>query len=590
MISCRQIFNEGFVAIRLSNDLRPVYGARITFSVDGKEFKSCSIYKGLDATALLDCTFWEWNDGVNFGNVKFDEKPHDVYWNLYLNGMNNYEGNVTIRAEILSDGEVKTEERNVDLKKSKPIYFNDWQKFIPDGSNWLTVKKDTSVWNPNDNTFKPVNGGSLSIPEKKYAEPVKIKPGLKGNYRVYLGVPQGALGCMLKVSNEDKSYPFVAEMFHAEFMHKSNKELLWKTVRLEKDSEIEISVIPYTVNYPGITPFGVIAYLKFVPVFPVARKQKTKWQDKKLALYFEPYSWAFYYNLNSPEEVKSALSIYREMGADELHNQVIRFGSATLHYSKTASIMRGMMIGDMEDFSEGPKEMVKNIDILTEAIKACKELGMTHYANAGLTNCYPGTDMEDKIVKEHPDWRIDNILRFDLQETRDYASSVIGEFMEWGTEGVSIDCMRYPYHHTEENLLKLFYQFFDVIKKKRGNVNVPFSARIPWGDVTYYNVFGDLAKEGLVTCVIPSALMSLEPECTLKPYLKWKDYGCRIYGRIDGWKSVIYKNDFIAIRPDEIKAEIIRYFSEGADGIFVYQADHYLADCFNRTTFDWKNW
>jgi hypothetical protein len=63
-------------------------------------------------------------------------------------------------------------------------------------------------------------------------------------------------------------------------------------------------------------------------------------------------------------------------------------------------------------FSSGPEEMVRALDALRESIDICRELGLTHYANAGLTACYPGTDFEDRISREHPEWRDGHILRF----------------------------------------------------------------------------------------------------------------------------------------------------------------------------------
>ena len=39
------------------------------------------------------------------------------------------------------------------------------------------------------------------------------------------------------------------------------------------------------------------------------------------------------------------------------------------------------------------------------SLNICREPGVTHYANAGLTNCCPGTDIEERISREHPERR-----------------------------------------------------------------------------------------------------------------------------------------------------------------------------------------
>jgi hypothetical protein len=85
-----------------------------------------------------------------------------------------------------------------------------------------------------------------------------------------------------------------------------------------------------------------------------------------------------------------------------------------------------------------------------------------------------------------------------------------------------------------------------------------------------------------------------EPMFSLKPYLKWKDYGCKVFGIIDGWNTYVgsFHNFQLSLNrnPKDIKEDIIRFFKEGADGIFVYQADGHLADAFNRPVLDWRKW
>ena len=87
-------------------------------------------------------------------------------------------------------------------------------------------------------------------------------------------------------------------------------------------------------------------------------------------------------------------------------------------------------MSDDGTFSPGPAAMMQSLDVLRESIDICRAWGMTNYANAGLTNCYPGSDFEDRISREHPEWRTGSILRFNRPETRAYAAGIIGEFVE----------------------------------------------------------------------------------------------------------------------------------------------------------------
>lgn len=576
MITCRQLINEAFVEIRFAKEVDALHGAKVSFSTDGQEWKPCVIYRGIDPESLLDCSLWEWNEGVQFGNVKFTGKPRPMFWQLYSNQLHAHHGTVHIRVEALRESGVETWTSTLELVPSRSVFVGNWQEWLPANTAWKEVD------------------GCLTIEPGKDAPAIRVSPKLKGRYNVRVGIRTGTVIAHLRASGEPCGYPFWAERYHPEFADKWNKEVPWKTVELTRDSVIEISAAEVTVRQPKLYPFGTIQYLKFVPARRATRK-KSPWADKPLALYFEPYSWAFYYKLHERRLVKETMAWYRDLGATEVHNQVIRFGSRALHHSRVAERFTGSnFMADDGTFSSTPAEMVKSLDVLRESIDACRELGITHYANAGLTNCYPGTDFEERISREHPGWRTGNVLRFSHPEVRAHVAGVIREFVEWGSDGVSIDCMRYPYHHTEEELLAIFREIHTAITSAAGGRKVPLMARIPCGDVKYFRVFEQLARESIVQRIVPSTLFMRGPLFSLKPYLKWKDYGCQVFGLIDGWLTYVAEFAHFQLQlnrnPWDIREDITRFFREGADGIFVYQADWHGADPFTRDTLDWRKW
>jgi len=578
MIECTHMIDDGLVKIDFADNPGKLYGARISHSLDGSTWQPCAIFRGIDADALLECSFWEWNEAVRFGNLKFNGRPHPVYWNLYLNNLHKYQGTVHLRVELLIRSSIKLHESVLTLKPCRALFLDEWEKWLPE-----------TGWKTEEGSLMPVAGANVS--------PVLIQPGVSGRYRVYFGLRYGILHMHVRVKSEQIRYPFIAERNRPEFQDKYDKEIFWKTVGLKADDCIEISPTPVSVREPEIWPFGAVRYIKMVPE-PAEKKTShanPQWSDKTLALYFEPYSWAFCYGLDRKWQVQEAMSLFREMGANEVHNQIIRFGSRALHYSRIAERHdRGAMMGDDGTYSPGPASMVQSLDILRETIEICRKLNMVHYANAGLTNCYPGTDFEDRISREHPEWRVGNILRYDRPQTREYAAEIAKEFVEWGTDGVSIDCMRYQYYHTEDDLLAFFRQLRFAINEVSGKNLVPLSVRIPAGDITYFRAFETLAREGVVQCVIPSTLFMREPIFSLKPYLKWKDFGCKVFGIIDGWLTHVgsFHNFQLSMNrfPRDIKEDISRFFREGADGIFVYQADNHCVDPFTRTVLDWRKW
>lgn len=572
MFTCRQLPGEAFVEIGFSAGVTALYGAKISYSCDGQTFRPCAIFRGRDADSLLDGCFWEWNEAVQYGNVKLDGPPHTLYWHRYLNEMQHYRGPATLRVEALLDGDVRSRDLALELEPCTAIFLDDWSAAVADTAGWQ------------------VQDGRLSVVPGAEAAPLRVPPGAEGRFDIYLGVGHGTLNALVRVSDEAIRYPVIVERGHPELEEKAGKEIFWKTADLHAGAAIEIAPSPATLREPAVWPFGSLDYLKLSPAAPPAPAAPARRAGAALAIYFEPYTWAFYYGLQEPWRVREALALFREMGADEIHTQVVRFGSQSLHHGRIAERHdRGALMGDDGTFSPGPTEMVRSLDVLREAIAACRDLGVTHYANAALTNCYPGTALDDAICRDHPEWVEGSVLRFNRPETRGYAAGIAAEFAEWGADHLSIDCMRYPYHHTEDDLLAVFREMHAAVRAAAGGRDVPFTARIPAGDITFYRAFAQLAREGIVQCVIPSSLFMREPLFSLKPYLAWQRYGCRVYGIIDGWLAYVgaFNNFQLSLNrtPRDIREDMTRFLDEGADGIFVYQGDVHCADPFNRMVF-----
>jgi hypothetical protein len=561
------------VEIRFEHGIGKLCGAKLSHSVDGgATYSRCAIYPGKGNDALLECSSWEWNTAAGWGNVKFNGRPRTVYWNLYLNHLHAHAGPATLRAEILREDGATAYDVALTITPTRAVYLDDWSKWAPADSGWR------------------VEGGRLTIADHGGLEqPVRIRPQLSGEYEVHIGIPSGPLSAMLKMSDEPNRYPFSVSRPYTNRMWEA-KEVLWKTVRLRPDSALEIGATPSTIHDRKGSPFGAVSYVKLVPVTRRRRAAPPRWADKRLALYFEPYSVAFQYGLEQRWQVREVLSLFQEMGADEIHTQALRFGSRAMHHSRVAERVAGQTASDSGTYSENPERMVQALDVLREAIDICRELGMTHYANAGLTICYPGTDLEERISREHPEWREGSLLRYCRPETRAYAAAIVREFVQWGTDGVSIDCLRYPEPHTESDLLALFQEIAAAMRQARPDRPTPLAARIPVEDVTYFRAFAELARKGIVTCVIPSSSAEEGPSLTLKPYLRWQDYGCRIYGRVAVWAAGLGGRRTHLSDTGSIHRDITRFFRQGADGIFVYQADRHLADAFTRAAFDWRRW
>jgi len=571
MLAARYSRDEGFVEIRFPDLPEPIYGAELTYSLDGKLFQACAIYPGKDMDALLTVTFWTWNQAVEFGRVKFAGRAQPVFWNLYLNGLHTRGGTVTLRADILLESGVTRGEMTLELQPSRAVYLDiaeEWEALLQD-----PVLRDPAV-----------GAGEQTLA-------LRVPAGVRGRYAISVGLRGGVCSALLRIDS-GPHYPFIVSAKHPEVEDKASKEIPWTTAELAEGSCIEVALVPAAARDPKVLKPGHIAYLKLTPA--PAKPARTRNDARTLALYFEPYSWAHTYGLTQPSQVREAMALYREMGGTEVHCQLIRFGSRALHHSRVAEHFEaGQLMADDGTFNNNPAAMVRAMDVLRETIDACHALGLTHYANAALSNCYPGTDFEERISREHPEWVTGSILRFNHPETRAFAAAVMAEFVEWGSDGVSVDCLRYPEYHTEEDLVLLFREIRRAVDAAAQGRIVPLAVRLPAGDPVYYRAFETLVKEGAVQCVTPSTVWPREPYVSVRPYLKWKDYGCRVFGVVDGWKTWVgtFCGNFqleLLLSPADIRADIRRHLRDGADGIFVYQADGHCADPFNRTVLDWR--
>lgn len=591
MLQCRQMINEGFMEIRFTERATEVYGVQLGYRVAPDEvFRPCAIFPAIDADAegLLGNSsvrsFWDWNEAVRSGIVRFNSRAKPLYWNLYLNGLHTHQGLVQLHVELLDRDGIVTHDLDVEFQPVKAAYVDNWAAILGADSGWSLE-----------------NGHLTVLPGTKTVKPLVLKPRLQGRYKVWIGTPGepgslGDLGILIRASDNPCRY-FLCKDYHPGLWLKT-VELPWKVVDFTPDLELEIGIGERKLQTLDLYPFGRLAYVKFTPAERIRRRSSPRWNDKKLIFHFESGSWPLtcglsVCGLSSPESVRQALWQLREMGADEVNTQVLRLGTVTGHNSCVVEKFKAgsKYVTDDGTVVDGIDKESAAFDLLRATIKFSRELGLFHYANAGMTVCYTGSALEDRFSREHPEWRHGDMgfLSYCHPETRAYAAAVIREFVEWGTDGVSIDCMRYPYGQSTDDLIALFTELSLAIRQAARGKRIPLAARIPDGNSVYFKAFDRLVREGHVHCVIPSTLAT-GPVHSLKPYLKWKNLGCRVYGRIDGHNTFLWRSDAILFTPREIRSEIRRFFREGADGIFVYQADTYFADPFNRTAFDWRKW
>ena len=148
-------------------------------------------------------------------------------------------------------------------------------------------------------------------------------------------------------------------------------------------------------------------------------------------------------------------------------------------------------------------------------------------------------------------------------------------------DGIGINCTRYPYGMTGEELVDVFHRLAAKLGARRRELEIDLS--IVAGLPELYSALETLLAEGLVDSLCVGRLMSLYPIVDLKPYRELLDRypGKKLYGKIDGWlPNHTGLNQAPLPRPGDCAELVKAYRDAGADGVFFYQSEQILIDPF----------
>ena len=191
----------------------------------------------------------------------------------------------------------------------------------------------------------------------------------------------------------------------------------------------------------------------------------------------------------------------------------------------------------------------------------------------GGTSCYPGTPLSSEFAEQHPEWRKEHVLRYDVPEVRDYILSLFREALEIGAPGISIDFCRYPEGidsaETCTAFLRELRSLADEFADAR-RTGVPILVRFPARGVTLWECFDydTWVGDGLVDYLCPSNIQGVGQYFDIQRYVKTtRSTNCKLTPVIDAleWGPII---------PGQFLQRVQELYHAGADGIYVYQGDN----------------
>lgn len=383
---------------------------------------------------------------------------------------------------------------------------------------------------------------------------------LKGPHAVFVRTVPGRGGIGVRLSGDERTEVLKSA--------RASDEMLWRWTAMDR----EHLVLKQPHSYTGWEAASVRS-VRFVPLsedaFEKLERRFSDRHDKIVAGYFEPYSWAFFENVQTNLQHREPLGAFRDARVDIVDAQLGRFGAKMVYETRLSDQLVAGTFGDPIDgkvpATGNVGRMQQYTSTLRSELKYADELGLTLHANFGATNCYIGTPLQGDITKRHPEWVRGAVLRYELPEVRLYIISHFREAIELGAPGVSIDFCRYPEGIDKAETCTVF------LRELRAAVGpkIPLLVRFPAKGVRLWENFDYAAwvREGLVDFLCPSNLQGRHLTFDIGPYAKAvKGTACKLLPVVDalGWGLPL---------PGMFLQRVRKIYDAGADGVYIYQAD-----------------
>ncbi|NUN97665.1 MAG: hypothetical protein HUU16_15985, partial [Candidatus Omnitrophica bacterium] len=422
-----------------------------SWSPAGKgNWRPAKVHPLVSETALYLVREPEWREWTEQGKVlerRAAGLERTVVFNPYPEAQIEGKVEVDFRVEIQSpEGRVlSSEQAPVQADNSDVVCLEDWSKVFQQGVPSKSLNPDPGEWAYRTNlaASEQVTRGDdllgkadIKVPLPQLSHPLN----LKGWYAIHVCTSPLKGGIGLRLSGDERTdyvgsrYPF--------------QEVFWNWRRMDHQH----LVLRQQHIYTGWAP----AHVDYVRLVPLGEDQVESLEakfggkvDKFIAGYYEPYSWAFYENVQHTLQHREPLTAFREARLSLVDIQIGRFGDKVVYESRLTDPLNYSTIGDpigevRVPTTDNVGRMQQFSNALDATLRYARELGLIPHANFGASNCYPGTPLQSDFSKQHPEWMRGACLRFEVPQVREYALSLYREALEIGAPGISIDFCRYP--------------------------------------------------------------------------------------------------------------------------------------------------
>lgn len=540
------------------------------------EWKPAKVMPYISETAMRLVDTHEWQEWVLQGRIRelcAKGLQRTVVFNPYPEAQVDGKVSVYFRIEIKSpEGAVlHTQEGKIEVDNSDIFYIEDWTQVLQrDG---ISLDKNTEgerKWVfQTDLQSNMATKGNMLI-GKKWRDDVSLPPltyplNLNGWYAVFVCTPK-EYAIALRFSGDERTDTF--------YSNRPFQEVLWRWCRLDRQH----LVVKQHHSYQGYVE-SRIDYVKFVPLTEEQVKMlegQYGSADKIVVGYFEPYSWAFFEDVQETLQHREPLIGFKDARVHIVDIQVGRFGAKVVYESRVTDQLLYNTIGDpiggVVPYTSNVGKMQQFTNTLQAELQYAHDLGLNAHANFGATNCYLDTPLQGDITKQHPEWMNGHALRYDIPEVRQYILSLIKETLEIGADGISIDFCRYPEGIDKPETCNQFLRELKNLREEyaqKRNKTIPLLLRFPAQGVRLWDRFDypTWVREGLVDYLCPSNIQGRHMHFDISPYMEAvRGTSCKLLPVIDGlsWGPEL---------PGLFLWRVNQLYNAGVDGIYIYQAD-----------------
>ena len=497
-----------------------------------------------------------------------------VVFNPYPEAQKEGRVDIDFRLRVTAEG------KNVLLEQVVPIHADNSDVVILD--DWTKVMQKQAVvekatpgkWQVQKDlpaTADPyaTGGTRLHGPGGSDLVPLTYPLSLRGTYAIFVCAYGGV---RLRLSGDEHSDRLGSSL--------PREERLWKWCPMDWQHLIVRQNYAYTG--PAAT---ALDYIRLVPLdaATVARLEAPYRapRDRTVVAYWEPYSYAFSDHVRNVFWHREYLDAYRQAEVSVVDMQLGRFGMKVVYETRIAEQLLYQTLGDPIGPVQTPTttnvgRMQQYTNTLGDSLRYAREMGLKMQANFGASNCYPGSPLQGRISREHPEWMRGSTLRFEVPEVRAFALSLYRETLEIGARGVSIDFCRYPetidVKETCNTFLRELRALADEFPGDDGEA-VRILVRFPAHGVRRSEVFdyATWAREGWVDMLCPSSIQGRFHYFDVDPYVRAvAGTKCLLLPQIDalGWGLPM---------PGLFFWRVARLYEKGIPGIYIYQADALIA-------------